>query len=114
MKAITGFRTFGIIHQRLQRCCNDDLHTQDHRSETHRAKLLPWMTALINFPLLLSVNHCDKFVQTTQPLPSVNIIHYFLLDNGKCIDSGCSMMADIYRGDGGKSPRFLNFGTSCV
>ena len=65
------------------------------------------------FPLLLSVKIGGKFVQTTQALPSTSKAHQYVPDNSKCIDSGCSMMIDIYRGDGGISPRFLNFGTSC-
>ena len=60
------------------------------------------------------MNDCEKFVQSTKALPSASKIHYYLAENGKCIDSGCGMMADIYRGDGGIYPRFLNFGTSCT
>jgi hypothetical protein len=66
------------------------------------------MPGLINIPT--AVNNCDKFVQTKQALPSVSKIHYYLRDKDKCDDSGYSMKADIYRGDGGISPRFLNFG----
>jgi hypothetical protein len=65
------------------------------------------------FQLLLSVNNCENFVQTAKASPSVSKIHYYLPENGKCIDSACSMMAHIYWGNGGISPRFLNFGTSC-
>jgi len=63
--------------------------------------------------MLLSFNDCGKFVQTTMAVPSNIKIHYYLPDNGKCIDSGCSMAADICRWDGGVFSRFLNFGTSC-
>ena len=50
IKVITGFRTYGTIHLSLQRHSSDDLHTRDHRSETHTFPELPWMAALINFP----------------------------------------------------------------
>ena len=69
-----------------------------------------WQRSLA-FPLLLSVNDCEKYVQATKVLPSVSKIHYYLPENDKCIDSGCSMMADICRGDGGIYIRFLTFGT---
>ena len=71
-----------------------------------------WQRSWI-FQLLLSVSDCGKLAQTTKALPSVSKIDYYLPDNSKCVDSGCRVVADIYRGDGGVCPRFLKFGTSC-
>jgi len=60
MEAITGFRSTGTTHLRLQRRSSDDLRIQDRRFDTHRNRKLLWMAAFINFPTAICLSRIAR------------------------------------------------------
>jgi hypothetical protein len=65
------------------------------------------MAALIKFPTAAICRLLKEVCAEYTAFAICGKVHYYLPDNGKCSDPGCSMMAGKYRGDGGISPHFL-------